>query len=64
MILNKFWSTKVQGFWFFSVIITIMLGSGKLDGGEFIAGMTIVFGIFSGANVMQKKVLNGHQENR
>ena len=62
--MNKLLSTKVQGFWFFGIIITIGLFVDKLDAGSFIAGMTIVFGIFSGANVMQKKVLNGHQDNR
>ena len=55
--MNKLMSTKVQGFWFFSLIITIALFANKLGAGEFIAGMTIVFGIFSGANVIQKKVL-------
>ena len=63
-IPDKLKSTKVQGFWVFAIIITTGLFANKLDATSFIAGMTILFGIFSSANVMQKKVFNGHQDNR
>lgn len=33
--------------------------AGRISGGEWVAGVTIAAGIFSGSNVVQKKVLKG-----
>lgn len=57
--MTKISSTKVQGFWFFSVVITVGLFHNHLSGSEFNFAMSTVFGIFATANVAQKKVLGG-----
>ena len=59
---DKIHSTKVQGFWFFSIALVIALATDKLGEGGFISGMTLVLGIFSTANVMQKKILQDKVE--
>lgn len=58
---DKLKSTKVLGFWFFAIIISAGLFTDKLDGGVFVGALTVLFGIFSTANVFQKKVLNEYK---
>ena len=56
--MAKLASTKVQGFWFFSIVATILILLDKIGGGEYVALVTLIFSIFSTANVAQKKVMN------
>ena len=60
--MAKLASTKVQGFWFFSIAITIGLYLGNVSDGVYVAGMSFLMGIFSAANVIQKKVLNEQRD--
>lgn len=53
----KLLSTKVQGFWFTQIVSTILVSTDKIGAGEYVALVTIAFGIFSVANVAQKQVL-------
>lgn len=55
--MDKLLSTKVQGFWFFAVTATILVAADKIGGGEYLAITTLVYSIFSTANVAQKHVL-------
>lgn len=55
--MNKLLSTKVQGFWFVMIVSTFLIVFDKIDGGAYVALVTIAFGIFSTANVLQKKVV-------
>ena len=55
--MDKLKSTKVQLAWFFATSLLALCLYGSLSGSEFILGMTTLLGIFSTANVLQKKVI-------
>lgn len=48
---------KAQMAWAAFAMANVWLGVGKLDGALYLALVTLIFGLYAGANVASKKVL-------
>jgi hypothetical protein len=53
-LIDKLGGRKNMAFYAGLISLIVFLSIGKLTGGEFIAGLSIIFGLFAGTNTASK----------